>query len=635
MTARRWQRVAVGSAILLTLTTTAQAGAVPTWQPETVISSGESVFFFGTTSATDGRGNTVAVWLTRLPGAVDLVRASWHLADGSGWSAPTTISGGGVAVQVISPHVEMAADGTATAVWVRNNGQDNVVEASSAPLGGPWSTPEQLSTGGVGAAGDTEYSNVAVAANGDTTAVWVRSDGTNRILQAARRVAGGHWDAPVDLSAPGVDAIAPEIAVDAAGRATVAWSTRNVSDQPIVLTRSRSTSGTWTTAEQLGLVNSWIYDVVIDKYGTATAVWQHFNTVVDVVSAATRPADGPWSSYVPLSSGEEENWELRMGLSPGTGDVTLLLGQYRGVAKTPVLETVFHPANGSWGPAVDLPGAVPDDNLRIAIGVDDTGTATAVWSEGKNELVASRRKAFDLWSAPVPVATSLAEPSSLSLSAGGPGDAVLVWAGGSKAHAAGLDAQPPTITSFVSPATGTATVPAAFAASSTDTWSPVSYSWSFGDGATGAGASVTHAYAGPGTYAVSLTATDGAGNATTQTKAIVVAPAPVGPLATPEITTFSLNKHHITRHGKARLKVGLTTAATLRVVLRSKHTHLVHGKHKRLRVVIMKSLPAGIARLTIKGSKLAVDTWKIRGTAKNSAGTSAARRTRLVVRPPA
>jgi hypothetical protein len=52
-----------------------------------------------------------------------------------------------------------------------------------------------------------------------------------------------------------------------------------------------------------------------------------------------------------------------------------------------------------------------------------------------------------------------------------------------------------------------------------------SYTWSFGDGTpTASGATVSHTFAAGGTYTVTLTVSDTAGNATTQTAAVTVAP---------------------------------------------------------------------------------------------------------------
>ena len=79
----------------------------------------------------------------------------------------------------------------------------------------------------------------------------------------------------------------------------------------------------------------------------------------------------------------------------------------------------------------------------------------------------------------------------------------------------------------------------------------------------------------------------------------------------PAITTFKLKKKTIATDEKTKLKVRLTTAATLKLVFKSKHKHLVKGKKKYVRVVLKKQLPAGLSKITIKAKvkgKLKPDT---------------------------
>ncbi len=55
---------------------------------------------------------------------------------------------------------------------------------------------------------------------------------------------------------------------------------------------------------------------------------------------------------------------------------------------------------------------------------------------------------------------------------------------------------------------------------------PYSYTWDFGDASTASGRAVVHTYAANGNYSVGLTVTDGAGNQTTVTNKVAVAPTP-------------------------------------------------------------------------------------------------------------
>ncbi len=104
----------------------------------------------------------------------------------------------------------------------------------------------------------------------------------------------------------------------------------------------------------------------------------------------------------------------------------------------------------------------------------------------------------------------------------------------------------------------------------------------------------THTYAAAGTYTVTMTATDAVGNTTTRTATTSITAAPPA-LAVPTITKFKLTEKKIRASTrpmaravakKTKLKVGLSTAATLKLVFKSKHKHLVKGKKKYVRVVL-------------------------------------------------
>jgi PKD repeat protein len=186
-----------------------------------------------------------------------------------------------------------------------------------------------------------------------------------------------------------------------------------------------------------------------------------------------------------------------------------------------------------------------------------------------------------------------------------------------------------------------------------------SYTWSFGDGTTASGPNVGHIYANAGSYPVTLTVTDAVGNATTRTATTAVAaPLPaigmfrltrtkiaalqrnpgfetvVPDLLNQRTVTDLLNQRTVTAT-KTKLKVRLNTAATLKLVVKSKHRHLVKGKKKYVRVVLRKQLPAGLSKITIKarikGKLLRPDTYVITGTAKNTTGKSPHKKTKLKV----
>lgn len=91
----------------------------------------------------------------------------------------------------------MDGAGNATAVWRLSDGVNVIIQTATRPLGGVWGGLVTLSSVALGA----DKPEVAVDAAGNATAVWLRDNGVNDILQAASRPAGGTWTTPVNLCA--------------------------------------------------------------------------------------------------------------------------------------------------------------------------------------------------------------------------------------------------------------------------------------------------------------------------------------------------------------------------------------------------------------------------------------------------
>jgi PKD repeat protein len=167
--------------------------------------------------------------------------------------------------------------------------------------------------------------------------------------------------------------------------------------------------------------------------------------------------------------------------------------------------------------------------------------------------------------------------------------------------------------------------PVTYTSSAWDTWSGVaSYTWSFGDGSTASGPVVDHTFKKRGTYAVTFKVTDGVGNTTTRTTSTKVVPRPV-------LTTFKLVDKQITTQDTTRLRIGLNLRAKVKVVLRSKHRLLVHGRLHRVKVILKATLPRGPSVLEVVGADLRPDTWVVTGTARKLGVDSAERKQKLRV----
>jgi hypothetical protein len=141
-----------------------------------------------------------------------------------------------------------------------------------------------------------------------------------------------------------------------------------------------------------------------------------------------------------------------------------------------------------------------------------------------------------------------------------------------RAHARGFDATPPQLTSVTIPPTAVVGTAAPFAAQAFDLWGPVTFGWDFGDG-TATGPTPSHVFSGAGAHPVTVTATDSAGNTSSQTASIAVAPGAAPKAVAPVLSKLSLT-HRTFRVGKAataisaqKRKKKVPTGTTIRFTL--------------------------------------------------------------------
>ncbi|HWC48186.1 MAG TPA: hypothetical protein VG448_04840 [Solirubrobacterales bacterium] len=163
-----------------------------------------------------GNGNSLVVWCGEDEGE-ERLRAAYRLHGGE-WGEPTDVSAPGEEVE--SPRTAIDLDGNALAVWAGNTGElgADIVHAAYMPLGEEWEDPVALSAdGGNGFPNDAVFDS-----HGNASVIWERWDGTTNLVQTAYRPAGEEWEAPVDLSEEGKQAMDAHIVLDAPGSSTAA-----------------------------------------------------------------------------------------------------------------------------------------------------------------------------------------------------------------------------------------------------------------------------------------------------------------------------------------------------------------------------------------------------------------------------
>lgn len=150
-------------------------------------------------------------------------------AQAAGWTNSESVSGNGLLPQ--DAEIAMAADGDAVAVWLRHDGDHDRVQAASS-VGGDWSAPVTVSDAGT----DAHSPSVAINAAGDAVVTWSSLDAANRMrLAASRRLANGvGWDGRALISPIDEDVTTrADIALDASGRLLAAYGSADGGDNQV------------------------------------------------------------------------------------------------------------------------------------------------------------------------------------------------------------------------------------------------------------------------------------------------------------------------------------------------------------------------------------------------------------------
>jgi PKD domain len=430
--------------------------------------------------ASDAAGNVIAVWVEN--GSVRYSRRP----VGGGFSAAATIAGAGPGAG--APEAALGVD-TAVVAWTRaGNAEVAVKPAGSDTFGAPQTflTPVQN-------AADVD---VAVDEAGAAMLTWQTIGPVVDTLHAAASAPGGVFSelAPVFATTANVDAIrAPQVEIDAAGRATLVWTYfDSASSTDKVQTAERAPTGDFGAADTIS--NASVdsaplgsLDLAIDAQGNAIAVWWagtmqaaykraggSFGPVIQNISAPNFVITTPQVAFDP--SGRA----VAVWLSPA-GAIFGVQGAVLAKGATSFGPVAVHAQPSAGGDVLDGP---------TPIALDDQGNAVSVW-----------RHALDTSPAPA------------------------IQPGFFRIESAALDTVAPALTVSI-PSSGIQDVPVTVLAAAADRLSTPAITWSFGDGASATGARASHAFARGGTFTVTATATDGGANTTSVSGAITIPPIP-------------------------------------------------------------------------------------------------------------
>ncbi len=501
----------------------ASASAAPRWVDLGVLSAaGQSVLHQHV--GVDQAGNATVVW-ERSNGTNTIVQEATRSAGAvaaagtliGSFSAPVDLSAAGQNAN--DPQVAVDPAGDAVVVWERSNGSNTIVQAATRTAGGSFSTPVDLSASGQNALAP----QVALDQAGDIVVVWERSNGTNKIVQEATRTFGRPFSSPVDLSAPGQDAVEPQVAVDHTGDAVVVWERSNGSNT-IIQGTSRPDHGSFSTPVDLSAAGQNAGDpkVAMDAVGDTTVVWDRSDGSNSIVQELTRPRSGSNSIPVSLSEPGQNAGSPEVAVNPA-GDQVIVWVRFDG--SNPIVQGTGRPAGGTFTAAADLSTA-GQTATTPQVAIDPGGDSIALWDHD-NTVAFANRSAGRSFSAQADITNGGFPQVAMDQA----GDAVGVWGNSDGSNllvdAAGFDFAGPQLRGLAIPTSGAVGVPVSFVVSPLDVFTGSATGWIFGDGKTASGDTtrVSHTYKSPGKFEVTVSSTDFVGNTSTASGAITIAPA--------------------------------------------------------------------------------------------------------------
>ena len=358
-----WTRVGVLSGVVVLAAFRPAGGA---WQPAVIVSEeGPGQDAREPRVAVDPQGDAIVVW--RDETTSELVQAASRPAGGA-WQKPLTLSE--KSGSAFEPAVALDSEGDTLAVWTGWDGSVGghyLIRSVIKPAGGVWQPSVSVSEDGQNA----DAPQLAFDPQGNATAVWERSDGSNEIVQAALRPAGGAWQPPVDVSQKGKTAHKPQLALDAAGDALAVWE-RFDGNNWIVQSALRPEGDAWQPAANLSEVGQDAERpaIAVDPGGDATAVWQRSDGSNKIVQAAYRKAGDTWQKPVNVSQEGHPAFQPRVA-EDAQGDGLAVWSRFDGGndivqaagydATPPLLSGVSIPSAGTAGQPIAF-SVAPLDN---------------------------------------------------------------------------------------------------------------------------------------------------------------------------------------------------------------------------------------------------------------------------------
>jgi len=222
------------------------------------------------------------------------------------------------------------------------------------------------------------------------------------------------WSSPATtLSATGLNATNPQVAIDASGNASAVWVENN-----LIKASTKSVSGSWTSEVTISATGASSPYLVADHSGNLTAIWI---ASTGVITAATKPSSGTWSSTTALSSAGASSPTLCVD---SAGDVVAAW------VRSGNVETSTKLFGMSWQTRVTITSTAAATPV-VAVGSSGSNTrATIVWqgtSSGTNVVYSSTKLISGSWSTPQIISETTHNAAQPYAAVDANGNIIAVW----------------------------------------------------------------------------------------------------------------------------------------------------------------------------------------------------------------
>jgi hypothetical protein len=323
-------------------------------------------------------GNALAIFGQPTTGTLSVGQsiAGARFAAGA-WAAAQTLVNGDV--DTISDwEVALAGDGSAAATFIQPDATARRVRAARSSSANVWGAPVIIDVAG----GDVP--KIAVAANGHATAAWIRNVSPAVTEIWSTRDVGAGWTAPAMVTTDTSPAPGIEVTADAAGNVIAFWSQNGPSGYKVVrAARLDDVTSVWSMPTTLsdGTRNASYAKPSVNTKGDAVIVWYEDNS--GLYASNYTVATATWSPRVFLPGTLAPTFPTRQSTTIDDGGNAMAIWlQFVGSTLQRVFYSRFVAGLGTWTPPATL---MTDANAYSAdapvIALDAKGFATAVWHQ--------------------------------------------------------------------------------------------------------------------------------------------------------------------------------------------------------------------------------------------------------------